>query len=325
MNNKKYDTLKAFTYVNDEKQNDLFQKFFKTELDTLQWCAEDGKLYHNIYKNYVYDPDTEYNLNSKNYRSIEFDEKDIDMLIVGCSITFGMGVPEGKYWIPMFQEETKQKIVSISVPGASLYRLCQDVMLYCKNYGKPKKIMALMPDFYRVDFPINNMYHVSKTPNRNKDLGISVLILDPREEINESPIETPFSIEDRVSADFGIYYGLNALMQLELFCEFAGIEIVWSTWNSQTKLIIDEILKMDRKFFKNYDSGFLDAVDEEKILDGKCHRDHKFKNENAWDIGTDTPPGNGRAHPGIHYHVHVYEYFKDLYEKKWGQSNEKGI
>ena len=189
----KYDILNNFKYDSENYEKiELFNSFFREDLENLDWSYKYPNLLLN--NSIIHDSESEYLLNSMGYRSHEFKKENIDVLITGCSISYGMGVSENKFWVPMLEKEFDLKIANLSIVGASSYRLCNDLMLYCSIYGKPKTIIALLPDFFRIEFVVNKSYHNSSHVKKPYDVYATKILLNYQKDQLEKYSKIPFEI-----------------------------------------------------------------------------------------------------------------------------------
>ena len=100
----------------------------------------------------------------------EFIENKTDVLTAGCSISFGLGLPENGVWPNILQNTTKYNVNNISYPGYSIMYLCDNIIKYCEKFGDPKYIFCLFPDFFRYLFVNDPYFHITK--NNSKDVDI---------------------------------------------------------------------------------------------------------------------------------------------------------
>ena len=93
-------------------------------------------------------------LNSDGYRSPEF-KNNVDILALGCSMTFGIGVNQQALWPEVLSNKTNLDYNNLSETGASTMHIIIASMKYMKKYGNPKNIIAVFPDFHRFRIPID--------------------------------------------------------------------------------------------------------------------------------------------------------------------------
>lgn len=103
-------------------------------------------------KGIVVDKDTEYNYNSFGYRSKEFIQNE-DLLIAGCSHSFGLGIPEHETWGSIVAKQNNLSYSNISIIAGSITTIVQNIFAYIRKFGKPKNLMILFPEFNRLHLP----------------------------------------------------------------------------------------------------------------------------------------------------------------------------
>jgi hypothetical protein len=308
--NKKLQAIKKFESTADNfydmyKSNLAHTDFYWNEKGLRRGNAEDDIL------------DTQfYNLNSLGYRSREF-SKDIptNTLMFGCSTSFGQGVPEDQTWASQLAKFKNIEILNMGIPGMGVARYLEDLLLYCNEFGKPKNVIVLVPDLFRLRFMNDIDYHLaegndalipgmSRVPISMEDLFLNNWDIT----IREKYIKIPFDSKHYISPYYGVYQNLWSMYAIESFCRAAGINLFWSTYNNESKIIIQELLK-NKNFFQNFliDDDLL--IDENKLFlyCKQSHNNPYFDTDN-WVFGTDRP-WQGRKHPGIHLHTHIAEFF----------------
>jgi hypothetical protein len=97
-----------------------------------------------------------YRLNSLGFRSEEFtsEHKGDHVLFIGCSVTFGSGLPLEKTWSKLvYNKMSKSRNLSgyfnLSYPGAASTEIIFNTMKYIKKFGAPKEIYFMMPEIMR--------------------------------------------------------------------------------------------------------------------------------------------------------------------------------
>jgi hypothetical protein len=191
-------------------------------LDSL-YCFENAmsinKVIVNKYTEY-YSPDLyNYEYNNYGYRSIDFSE-DIDILTVGCSFTFGSGLPFEYTWSQQLQKKIpNKKVANLSWPGLSAQRLISYLFRYFKHVGNPKMIICNFPNFHRFLFlekeseKVIGYYrgiHNYKTMKKKEKTEI----------LSSAPPEK-----------WGHFVNYEYIYMLEQYCESNNIKLVWSFWD----------------------------------------------------------------------------------------------
>jgi hypothetical protein len=199
-------------------------------------------------------------------------------------------------------------------------------MKYCDEYGDPKFIFCLFPDFFRFLFVTDEDFHKTNRSNfndkRNKVrlrnihsdavLHADCSIIEPA-----MVIKTPFSIEENISPYYGVFQAINSIFFLESYCKAKGIKLVWTTWNNTSSSVMDKLFNYNNFELKNYVKikELEETTTHPNMMVEKCdlHNNDKMINHPAWPIGTDLPKNNF-IHPGIHFHRHIEDFFKSQME-----------
>lgn len=232
----------------------------------------------------------EYNINSRGFRSIEF-VKSPDVITSGCSQSFGIGIPSKYIWPNLLDKSNSLKVVNISYPGISTQTMVEDIFRYINEYGNPKYIRMLVPDFIRFKFlkALNTNYYVELAQGHFGDFINTVAYTDKslgKYEKLPIPIEKimPYSVPFRSS--------LMNIKMLETYCEAAKIDFKWATWDSELKY-----------HFLKHDYGFKNYVSNTDILDySLCHSELKQEFEQLFYLAADKD-----NHMGTHAHAHYAE------------------
>ena len=167
-----------------------------------------------------YSPDLyTYDLNTHGYRSIEF-SSDIDILTVGCSFTFGTGLPFEYTWSQQLQKKIpNKKIATLSWPGLGIQDLVSLLFKYFKSIGNPKMIICNFPDFFRFEILTKELKLVNYYSNIDQNNSFSK---EEHQNIKEAFAEEAW----------GYYINVQFISMLEQYCESSGIKLIWSTWQS---------------------------------------------------------------------------------------------
>ena len=144
-----------FQLILNSDQNDLryyfespFHHYHKlTANQKFQWFATDQQ--ENINREYREIDKIVYEFNSFGYRCDELTKS--DLMFVGCSFTFGVGLPKQDVWSYLLAKEFDQPYINLSYPGGSLSYI-QRTILKCFDVVMPRKIFVLIPYNYRFEF-----------------------------------------------------------------------------------------------------------------------------------------------------------------------------
>lgn len=267
----------------------------------------------------------EYKVNKKNYRSPEF-HKDTDILFAGCSMTFGDGIPEEFVWANVVGRDLNLTYANLGLPGDSVYGQVKRIFSYFKEFGHPKYIYALFPEFYRMLIPVNQK--IFTTGGALKELKN---IAD--DEYNEFILKNAF-IPGSVDKDFKMsirphiaehvlnpelphMLSAQSILMLEAYCEVAGIKFAWSTWDQKQFMVLKSLgpdyyknlidiemdcweisyMPMEDRYFKN----------DKRVF---CHSDLKARSKGFFDLAMDRDNGIKFSHWGSHRHQHVADIVK---------------
>lgn len=288
----------------------------------------------------TFDEVNEYMINSNGFRGQEFLNKKIDILGAGCSVTFGIGVPEDGTWVKLLSSMQNKSAVNISLPGSSVSEICNKVIKYCMNYGNPNSIYCLFPDFFRMLFVQDFDYDVAKkyindintadkairlsTPNIANTA--SYLYEDGQDKILiERDSKEDRSLENSISPHQAILESINSIYFLESFCKTNNIKLYWSTWSNITKILINTL-----NTIKDFELTCYTAFDEVEnktynpnniVSKCKLSHDSDFTSHPSWKEGSDFMANNNKIikhfmpHPGIHFHHHVAEMFNSMVDE----------
>jgi hypothetical protein len=93
----------------------------------------------------------EYSFNKNNFRSIEFREN-AELVVLGCSHTLGVGVPQNLIW-PSFAKDLLgfKNVVNLGTPGCSIAKQVRILSTYIRSYGAPKMILCNFPELRRYE------------------------------------------------------------------------------------------------------------------------------------------------------------------------------
>jgi hypothetical protein len=187
------------------------------------------------------DEDNTYEINSIGCRG-EIDENS-EILASGCSITFGLGVPELGRWTNFLSKKINNSVTNLGSPGASVESICTNIIQYCMNNKMPKEIFCLMPDFFRSMIVVDKEFYKSRV-NRG-DMGKNdwleyiycnpVIVKDGRSFFME--VENQKFVEDSTSPHQLILDSINLIYILESFCLSNNIKLYWTTWHSPTSYV----------------------------------------------------------------------------------------
>jgi hypothetical protein len=267
-----------------------------------------------------------YNINEFGFRGEAY--KDSEVVASGCSITFGIGVPESARWTNLLSNKINKSIMNLGNPGASVESAVNTIIQYCVNNKMPKEIFCLMPDFFRRMVVTDNEFYKTRKNNwAEKQTNLAYTFCNPKVSFYDSEsifmeIEDQKYIEDSVSPHQLILNSVNAIYALESFCLSNNIKLNWTTWDLPTALIMENLSKLKDFKLKKYTPFFPPKPDMQigTFISKSCQSGHnsQFKDNVAWVVGSDysiikSKKTTSTAHPGIHVHEHVADFFYNLY------------
>jgi hypothetical protein len=229
-----------------------------------------------------------YTNNSYGHRGPEF-STDVDTLIIGCSYTYGIGLELEETWGHVLSEKLNFSYNLLAFPGGSIPKIVRQAVEWVYRFGKPRRLVALMPEVRRVDL-------FETVPNQDQILLINANEL--RKKFNKelfiySNASAKTMLEDFDYPSLASYSSLNTL---EKFCSLLGIELYWSSWDHSD-------------YFSGYSSYLPLTFTEDSIKHCAKHVE----------VGGTFVTASDGAHPGWHYHLHVAE---DFYKNIVGQHYE---
>jgi hypothetical protein len=235
---------------------------------------------------YVKSHDTTYDLNLSGHRGPEF-SSGIDTLFLGCSVTYGTGLELEELWPYLLSEKLNYSYNLLASPGASIPKIVRQAIEWINLYGKPKQILALMPDTTRIDFcqPIQGQHKNLMVANEMKlynKLKKETLIYED--------VSTKKFVAEH---EYSNIMAFSALNTLEKICSILDIPLMWSSWSKNS----------DLPNFNNYFelSHWPNELEKEKCTDHTP-------------IGRNFYIASDNDHWGSHYHMHVAEDFLNAIE-----------
>lgn len=342
MNSKRVEIPSRWRHLGDEHKGavfagDLADAVFSKDLmkTTLPygWSTEDVQPKYDVYNKYT--------LNSYNCRGPEF-AVDIDFIFAGCSQTFGIGVPDDGVWPKFVADTLNASYVNLSMLGAGMEWITDSIYRYVHTFGKPNRgIMVLAPDYHRVDVLVDNKinscnrhgitdYLPQYYDESNLDFRMTTCHLDNGDPV--SYLKRPFPVDHTMIEADAIRRSIKAIKDLEIFCEQAGIPLIWSTWYEGLDELADTLPEQYK--FDNYIStnrhdwksnnggiqkspsdpeGIADHVMDEYGRETDCHFDLAEHYGLAFHKGTDRFKfkDGEQSHMGVHRHIHVAEDFSN--------------
>jgi hypothetical protein len=273
----------------------------------------------------------EHKVNKKKYRSPEF-KKDTDLLIAGCSFTYGVGIPKEFMWAEIVAKDLNLSHANLALPGESVVGQVKKIFAYFKEYGHPKFLCAMFPDFGRFLSPQNSKHFVSNSAllniERKKADNISIENFWDDNFLYTSNLgpwipdikfsRSPHKAENVLIPEISHFYSAQFILMLEQYCILAGINFIWSIWDVKNLKIIESIKKEEYTTLinvemENWNRDFesiedVYTVNKKRIL---CHKDLEEKNNEIFHYAMDRGKGLNLSHWGSHRNQHIADIMKD--------------
>lgn len=262
----------------------------------------------------------EYTTNSLNYRSPEVGDTPADILAIGCSQTFGMGVQDNEIWPEKLSNMLGMSYVNLGECGSSIYNILGQAMSYVRDIGKPKVIVALLPGWDRVEIAVNhenNLVSPEIFQVTDKYQVYQMNMSSGKQDTQEVPkyAKRPYILDEVLSYEIPLSQSAKALSHLMSYCSAIDVPLVFSSWHPNMIELLDikaanSKTKWDLTGYVRFDPNTLVDLQESKIsglTDMICHHDAVGVDSPSWEIGQD----KGR-HIGAHAHLHYAEAFRDM-------------
>jgi hypothetical protein len=242
--------------------------------------------------------------NSLNFRSPEF-KKNIDLLFAGCSFTWGSGLPFDVTWGVKLAKENNLSYNSIAFPGGSCMRIVFNIFKYFENFGNPKTLLVLFPDFSRVRTYVDSKILVSE----NKEEYFKFIDHQyPKHKYNiPKYIQLPTDAKNLYSEEFCYMLNSMYIKMLEVYCNNNNIKFIWFKW-TEDFFDLDGGLSGFSNYYpvnKNDLKGW--ELNASAPIHSMCHQEEKNTTgqiDYLWHMAKDA------QHFGIHWHIHVKEIFQ---------------
>jgi hypothetical protein len=265
------------------------------------------------------DPVNTYTVNSMEERGPEH-IMNPDIITLGCSQTWGVGVPDGTLWPDVLAKQTGMSHVNLASPGEAIQQNLDSLIRYIKVYGKPKYVVALFSDFTRNYMLLNTeRMRRDEEPASQDDPGVSFTPVFHdrlnRQYSTELDIrgpkyaKKPFLVTDVVSKETFLFYYMQYLSMIQAYCEASGIKLLFSTWDASTMKVLNRYTTNGVKL-----SGFC-YFNKTRWISGSsteyhsnCHSDEEETYGRNWIVGADATDDIG-GHIGIHEHLDIAEMF----------------
>jgi hypothetical protein len=285
-------------------------------------------------RNFI-DTKNEYHLNTLGYRSSEL-SKGTEFIYAGCSYSFGEGSAEENIWGTKVANHLGYSYSNLSKSGASTQWIIKNLFNYFHEYGNPKVVACLFPDFGRMIFPLNNhILTMGDNPNMKEHVDIRDLQLSNLTTLSDRPkySKKPHLVKDVLPIELPMMLAIQYINMLAQYCSSNGIKFIWSTWDTSATIYMknfpkkygySEFIDIKNELWHDFESDdYLQYYHPDSNLDQiiescysgnctstKCHEDLEQEYDKYFYIGSDVEyVGGPSAHFGVHRHAHTAEEF----------------
>jgi hypothetical protein len=273
-----------------------------------------------------------YDINNHGYRSDEFD-KDNEVLVLGCSQTFGTGIPNNFTWPDLVCKYLNKKYSRLAIMGDSAGGQVYKAFKYFEEIGNPKIILALLP-LYRMEYvltPGKFEFSTGNSLETKKDEAPRISVSYFYEPGLLKFSKAPHDPSRVIPKNFVLFYNFMFVKFLEQYCESNNIKLIWSFYEDD-EVINSHIKQNSKNVLKNYintsnvlgEFQYLNNVfsknkyspETNLLMKNKhkeCHKD--FKDNVLYNWAADYDGKTKLGHWGIHVHQHIAEKFVERYEQ----------
>lgn len=306
--------------INEYFSEDVDYELDQDDIDLFFLNKRNGK-YMSILKK-LYNAD-EYNTNEDGHRSKDFSGNE-DILIAGCSQTFGIGLNLEHTWPHLLSKKINKEYANVSLSGSSVFQQMNEIFTYIEKYGNPKIILFVAPNFKRIEMPVNKNFFTNKGyTGQDQEEGYpyiqNVYILDRIKNRDHSKYsKSPHDISEVFPVDLSYFLSISLINMLEAYCKVNGIHLVWGT----TEYFSYKLLKEINSSYPNKYKSLIDLeLNKWKFIDNKrefmgpdgvpvrCHEEFNTLDNLEFYFARDRFNSIQWAHWGFHEHIHIYEIF----------------
>lgn len=286
---------------------------------------------------------TEYIDNSMGYRTNEFSGQE-EMLVSGCSFTYGEGIDKELIWSHHLSEQLDKKHINIAHRGFSIDEIVRNVISYCEEYKNVKTVFCLFPPLYRFLMPQTEMlvsYYSLRDSKSKDDYKFSTFGTAQINDLlnKKTYFKTPIATDEIISWQIAYYFNIKFIRMLELYCKLSNIDLYWMTWDIENEKLLEELQKNSetsflykisntetdldlmsneqQRFsqkikFNEYKNNFnnkeyQDVLHADEKL--RCHEELYNENFSQFHMAKDFVNGPNSVHPGAHFQIHIFELF----------------
>lgn len=321
-------SYKSFdTFINDQFNwtNSRYQVYYGEPVVT----SQNKKLFWT--PDNIKDP---YQVNSMAYRSDEFSETR-DIIFAGCSQTWGEGVVLDGIWGNILSKSLNKKSYNLGIGSKSTQFIVKNTIAFCREYGNPKVIFCLFPEFTRIQMRSHTNFMIGKNSHPGlvgrHEYSLVPIKTNPEKDTKYS--KAPHLAEDMIPSEFLFSINLDYIHMLELYCESNNIKLFWGTWDGwQDDYLHRNIGSTDFKNYVYLEQDKWNASSHDQYLENfyndntytieeRCHEEYRQKYGVNFDFAMDQNPKSSLpgekvvlGHMQVHKHIHVAERFEQAFK-----------
>jgi hypothetical protein len=274
-----------------------------------------------ILDNYIND----YYTNNFHFRDTDDWEsgKPSDIVALGCSHTYGIGVPQDYNWPSIVKLKTNKSLANLGICGASAASVLNSFLLYLDRVGVPKYVIGCFPDYLRYShISDGRFYYFYKGQTVAQKVVTHVRTADyitGASHVEDKIIKLPTDPKYVISAEESLSQYISSIYTIEKVCKFLNIKFYWGTWSGFTQEMFEKNLFLEEEFCLDK-NNYVKDIDIDISLDGNteeisqarglgCKSDHEMSKEDfekykdMWGVASD------QNHLGIHWQHHTAENF----------------
>lgn len=272
--------------------------------------------------------DISYTFNEYGFRSDTFSNQDI--LFLGCSHTFGEGLPKEYRWTDILASNLNMSYSNLGLRGDSAINQIRHAFWYFKNFGNPKIVVGLFP-LGRMPFPSVPYENISENRlnaiNKNGDSQSDPHHKYTTEYLNMSKDKvddfsrSPYDLSKVISLEGAIYHNNIAFEMLIQYCESHNIKLFWSIWDAIDKKndIVELIYKEKYKSYVDINATkwtIINGIDGPRWSPPPlCHEEYNKDVDIIFNQAADRK-NNNFPHWGAHRHIHIANEFYYAIKRK---------
>jgi hypothetical protein len=257
-----------------------------------------------------------FTINSQGFRGENF-KKDTNLLFAGCSQTFGFALREESIWGIMLAKEKNISYANISDTGASAMHIVFNIFKYFEEYGHPKIILALFPDFYRIRTFLDSKILNKRSGHRIGDTNLNTFVNSYGNDGKDflQYLKLPTSPDNIYSLEFTYMINSMFIVMLENYCNKNNITFIWTKAYNYDYYSQNEDSFLPFKNYYKFDieedimGSKINKPELSKYYKYTCHENNE-KIDPTWNVARDN------AHLGTHANIHIKDFFKKILKEK---------